>query len=255
MNMSIDKLKVNVRLRDEVSTALQVNVILKNLGYKSSALSVVEDIYKIDKTLLWENKSLEYIAQQILNKNNSMESYLSQKIEEVQKEIDRLQPTFWNDIGEVLDIKFNGEKETYCYVHLIPINEVYFNEQSITLECKNTIDEMVRNLLILQTKIYIIKKFMEIVPVHYTFEYEGANRAWMFAEFCVDAVVSNSNLNNYIPNPAYKYFYSLKIRGVNVLNSFRELFGKISLGEFFVQVYAFVRDNRDIITQFKNYLY
>lgn len=254
MSMSINELKFNIKLRDSLSTALHIDVILKQLGYKASSVSNVGEIYQIDKDLLWKNKAVEYIAQQVENKNNSKEYYLSCKIEELQCEVDRIHNNFCDIISNVLQIKFKNKKETYCYLQFIPMNEIDFKNELIYLECKDSVREMFRSLLILETKIYIIKKFMEIIPVHYTFEYEGKNRAWMFAEFCIDAVVYNSGLNEFIPNPAYSFFYSLKINGVNVLDSFRQLFPKISLAEFLVQVYAFVRDNYDTIAEFKNYL-
>lgn len=253
--MKISKLKFHVALRDEQSTALQILTILRDMAYKSGDLKAVAEIYKIDTTLINDKKVLNYVTQQVQNKNQSTAFYLERKITELQQEIDKIQPTYLEDIRKALDIEFDDEREAFCYLQFIPMNEINLKYQNIMLECKDSVREMLRDLLILETKIYIIKRFMQIIPVHYHYEYEGANRMWMFAEFCVDAVVSNSNLNKYIPNPAYKFFYSLKIDGVNVLDAFRQLFPKISLAQFLVQVYSFVRDNYNTIAEFKNYLF
>lgn len=253
--MKISKLKFNVDMRDEQSTAMQISTILKDLAYKSSNLNSVAEIYKIDKSMLDTKGSLEYITQQVRNKNQSTAYYLERKINELKQEINKIQDTYLEDVGKVLDLDFEDEREAFCYLQFIPMNEINFQYQNINLECKDSARDMLRELLILETKIYIIRRFKQIIPAHYYFDYEGSNRMWMFAEFCVDAVVSNSNLNKYIPNPAYKFFYSLKIDGVNVLEAFRQLFPKISLAQFLVQVFSFVRDNYNTIAEFKNYLY
>lgn len=252
--MNINKLKYNFGIREEKSTAMHIAVILNNLDYKSSNLRSVGEVYGVDKNLP-DIQYVEYLEEKIRLKNSANINQLESSIEFIKKEMEEIYSQFLSDMGDALEIDFQDDKQTYCYLHFVPMNEINYQTGAIYLQYLNDTKEMVRNFLIMITKYYILTKFRDLQPLNISLEYESGNKMCMFVELCIDAVVSNSNLKNYIPNPAYKYFYSLKIGNVNVLDSFRKLYKQITLNDFFGQVYIFVRDNYFIIQEFKNYLY
>lgn len=252
--MNINKLRYNLGIRDEKSTAMHIAVVLKNLDYKSNSLCSISEIYGVDKNLP-EIQYVEYLEERVKTKNSENMQKILETIELMKKDIEENYDDFLRDMGEALDIDFQDNEQTYCYLHFIPMNEINFENGVIYLQCQKDIKEVIRNFQIMITKYYILKKFCELEPLNMNLEYEPNNKTCMFVELCIDAIVSNSNLKKYIPNPAYKYFYSLKLGNVNVLDSFRRLYPQISLDDFFGQVYMFVRDNYSKIQQFKSYLY
>ena len=105
------------------------------------------------------------------------------------------------------------------------------------------------------TKAILIDKCNDFNVWKAKYDFDAHNKVWLFADIAVDIVFDSTDLREICSKPSYKYFYSLKINGVNIMDEFRKLYKIISLEDFFISVYMFVHKNYQILSKFKNYLY
>ena len=241
------------KISDEREVALKLLGIYKDLAYKGIDKNKVFQEYVIIDNSAHLNDVAEDIK--IIHKQN--EGKMQIICEKLNEKWQNYKDEYIEVLSKNLGIKFDMSKtkHTYCYLHLLPIDEINMKDNIICLNCNKSIEEHFKTFIIMLTKAILLDRSDYINKFKFDDAYDYKNKIWMFAEIALDAIFKNSDLIKICENPSYKYLYSLKIDGVNVMEQFRVLYTKISLDDFFTSIYMFVHKNYQVLLKFKNYLY
>lgn len=255
--MEINEFNYYFKVRPVRDVALNLGVIYKDLGYNKIDKNKISQIYKLTERDIGD----EYYLINISKKVNSICEQESDRLTKICVQLQQMwegyREEYLNIIRNAFDIKinYNITDNTYCYLQHLPINEVDLKDNIIYLDCNKNIDEIFKNFIIMLTKLILVNRWNYINNWNFNTEFEAKNKIWMFVEIAIDAVFANSTLGKICNTPSYKYFYSLKLKGVNMMKHFRDLYNILPLDDFFTEVYIYVRDSYQKIMQFKNYLY
>lgn len=256
-SMFIDKIKYYFKVRDKLDTSINIARMCKDMACVEIDKEKVLSAYNISKLDLQEDKFVDKIT-------NCVEKIINTDSENILDHCRQLEEIWINNCDKYFDILNNclgielNEDillHTYCYLHYLPINKIDPENYIMCLDCNKSIKELFTTFIIMLTKAIIINKFNYFNGIEMDCVFDRKNKVWMFAEIAIDAIFANSDLKDFCQYPSYKYFYSLKLDGVNVMDEFRKLYTKISLEDFLNSVYMFVHKNYNILLKFKNYLY
>lgn len=252
--MEINKINYYFKERDAVDVACQIRAIDKDLAYKELDKGKVFLAYKIDEA---GECKLENITEKVKAVHGQKCDIINEIYSQLQQKWEQCKDDYFNILEKDLNIKVDRSEISnyYAFLHLVPIDEINIESNSIYLNCDKSIDEIFQTFIIMLTKLIVVKVWKNSNKWVVDTTYSAQNKLWLFVEIAIDAIFANSGLNKFCDSPTYKYFYSIKIDGVNIMEQFRKLYGKISLLDFLDTVYMFVRENYKIILKFKNYLY
>lgn len=245
------------KIRSAKEVAFQMSVIHKNLGYSEIDKNKIFQAYGITIKDMDDKESIDDIINTIEAKHKEKSEKMLQLCKQLKEKWEAYRDEYLKILSKTLDIEFDKEAVdyTYCYLHFLPINEIDVQKNIIFLDCNKNIDELFNTFIIMLTKAILLDRWHYFNKWKTDYEYDKNNKIWLFADIAVDAIFCNSALNIISNNPSYKYFYSLKINGVNIMEEFRKLHKMISLEDFFTSINMFIYKNYEILSKFKNYLY
>lgn len=250
----MNKVDYYFKLRDAREVASQLQNINKGLEYKYLDKKKALSCYSIGIGAEYNLNDLFEKVEQIHQQNFIM---INQKGDCLNKKWQEHKDEYFKYLEEVLGVEFQSIQAINCcpYLHILPINEIDFKGNTIYLDCNRDEVDIFRTFIVMLTKLIVLKVWQNKVKWDFDTKYDAQNKVWLFAEIAIDAIFCNSKLTKFCSRPSYKYFYSIKIDGVNIMEEFRKLFGKIELLDFLDIVYIFVDKNYKSILKFKNYLY
>ncbi len=255
MSIMLRNINYQFEVSDAETTGLMLSVMSQGLGYNSIDTNKIFDQFNISsyEDIFKYKDVVPDIQKQVDKYKNELEI----KCEQLQKKWNENKKEFLTKLAESLDIEFeeNITYWTYCYLQLLPVNEINIETNTIYLDGSKSVDEIFQTFLVMTAKAFLVDRWRNFNPCGFLFDYDSKNDTWLFAELAIDAIFTNSGLGEYNKNPSYKYFYNLNLDHQNILKMFRELHKKIPLKEFFNTVYMFVHDNSKCLLSFKNYLY
>ncbi|MBQ7798493.1 MAG: hypothetical protein IJ371_05160 [Clostridia bacterium] len=245
------------KVRPAKDVAFNLGVIYKDLGYNKIDKNKISQIYNITSQDINDTYYLNNFAQKVQELNDKESIQLTKLCEQLQQKWKAYRSEYFNIISRVFGIEFNCDfnANTYCYLQFLPINEIDLKDNIIYLDCNREVDEIFKNFVIMLTKLVLIARWNDVNDWNFNIEFDVKNKVLMFVEIAIDAIFANSDLVKICANPTYKYFYSLRVKDVNTMDYFRQLYNTISLDDFFTEVYMFVHTNYTTLLQFKNYLY
>lgn len=255
--MKIDKFNYYFKVRPYKDVALNLGVIYKDLGYFKIDKNKISQIYGLTEQDINHKNYLQNFEEKVKILCDNNNDKLAGKCLQLQR--------MWNDycieyfdiiskvfeIEIVKDVTFN----TYCYLQHLPINQVDLNNNVIYLDCNKEVTELFKNFIIMLTKLILLKRWNDYNDWKFNTDFEINNKVWIFADIAIDAIFINSDLVKICSNPSYKYFYSLRVEGVNTIEHFRKIYKQKTLDEFFTELYIFIRKNYQRFLKFKHYLY
>lgn len=253
--MEINEFNYIFKERDSKEIALNVKVIYENLGYSKIDKNKISTIFNL--TEYDTKEDLCKTSSKIDIANNLKKGILADKCNQLQQKWDEYKKEYFNIISKVFDITINPQitTHTYCYLQLLPINEIDLKDNIIYLDANKEVEDMFKTFIILLTKAILLNRWNYINNWDFNTEFDAGNRIWMFAELAIDAIFNNCELYKICKNPTYKYFYSLNLKNENIMEYFRKIYKSSCLDEFFTEVYMFVHDNYKDLLQFRHYLY
>ena len=252
--MKINRVNYYFKFRDIEDIVYQIKAIYEDLAYNEIDKNKVLNAYNITDRCDLKIFNIEKSVQMVTETNQEV---INIKCEFLQKQWNNYSDTYFQSLEDVLNIKINKEyiSNYYCYLHYLPINEIDLNTNKIYLDCTCDEDELFKNFIIMLTKVMVANIWQNQNKYVIDVEFDAKNKLWLFIDIAIDAIFANSSLKQICQFPSYKYFYSIKVDGVNIMEEFRKLFSKISLDDFFNEVYSFVYEYYKDILKFKNYLY
>lgn len=245
------------KMRSAKEVAFQMSVIYKNLGYSEIDKNKAFQTYGITIKDMDNREGIDAIINIVDAKHTEKSEKILELCRQLKERWLNYREEYLKILSKALDIEFDKEAVdyTYCYLHFLPINEIDIQQNIIFLDCNKDIDELFNNFIIMLTKAILLDRWHYFNKWKTDYEYDKSNKVWLFADIAVDAIFYNSPLNTISRNPSYKYFYSLKINGVNIMEEFRKLYKMICLEDFFTSINMFIYKNYEILSKFKNYLY
>lgn len=255
--MKINEIDYYFKVREDKDVALNMGVIYKDLGYSKINKDNISKIYNITSSDIDSEYYLNNILSKVQSLNKKERERLSNICEQLKIKWEAYKAEYFSIISDIFCIDINGGaiNHTYCYLHLLPINEINLKDHIIYLDANNSVDEIFKNFIIMLTKALLLYRWNDVNNWDFNTEFDVKNKIWMFADIAVDAVFNNSGLVNICREPSYKYFYNIKVDNKNIMQEFRDLFKNADLDEFFTEVYIFIHNNYQTLSQFKNYLY
>lgn len=255
--MKINEIDYYFKSRSDKDIALNIGAIYKDLGYSKIDKTKILQTFKIHEKDLKQQDYLNQIYKSVVDVNSGQESSIEKIACQLQNKWQGFKQEYFEIIKKIFGIQFNYDitEYSYCYLQQLPINEIDVKDRNIYLDCNKDIDEIFKNFIVMLTKLLMLVRWNSVNNWNFNIEFDYKNKIWMFAEIAIDAVFYNSALRMFCNNPSYKYFYNLKVKDVNTMQHFRQLYLDVELDEFFTEVYMFVHDNYKKLLQFKSYLY
>jgi len=255
--MEINEFNYYFKTRSIKNTALNVGVIVKNLGYSKIDKSKIERFFELTKEDISSDKYIENISLKIEYKYNTSRQQMEDICTKLQGKWENYREEYFQILNKVFGINVNRDikEHTYCYLQLLPINELSLTDNIIYLDASKSEDEIFKNFIIMLTKLMLIKRWNYTNCWNFNTEFDVKNKVWLFAEIAIDAIFANSDLSKISIEPSYKYLYSLKILSENVMEHFRKLYAQVALDDFFTEVYMYIHNNYQTLLHFQHYLY
>ncbi len=250
--MEINKINYHFIVRDVEDTALQLLAINKNVSCPDINRTKITQALGVKFDMC---QTLQEMIRIIKPSVDSCEDAFKTKALQLEYKWDKAKYKVFQEVSAILDFKQSDSVSynIYCKLHNLPINELRHNGE-IYLDGNETIDELFEQFVIQVIKHLVLIK-LEILIGRGHYKFETTNKVAMFLDIVIDAIFANGDLSAISKDPSYKYFYSLKIKGVNVMQKFRELYKLIPIEDLFQQVYEFVYYNHKTLLNFKSYLY
>lgn len=255
--MEINEFNYYFKVRSVKDVVLTLGAIYKNLSYCKIDKTRISQIFNLTSQDIKDENYLNNINRKVNIVNDAQQENLNIMCKQLQKKWDNYRKEYLAVISNIFDIKINLNltTNTFCYLHMLPINEVDLKDNIIYLDCNKNVDEVFKSFIIMLTKLILINRWNSVNNWNFNDEFDIRNKVWMFVELAIDAIFANTPLSKICDKPTYKYLYSLKVKGVNVLEHFRIIHKTLAIDDFFTEVYMFVHINHDKLLQFKNYLY
>lgn len=248
--MDIDKVKCNFNIRQLSETEQDIRNIFNN----TTLVGVnKENILKYLRAESVVNNTDEII--QLIKRNyNKEQNIIEIKCKLLNERWEHYGNQIFDDLNSQLDL-IDKPFDYICKLHLLPLNIIDYENNTIYLNCNDDVDELFKTSVIMLSKIILLQKYIQLQRYKFNTTFTNQNKVWMFVEIAVDALFANSGLYELYGCPSYKYFYNLQINNVNIMEQFRKLYKYIPLNDFLDKVYKFVRENYETISKFKNFLY
>jgi len=255
--METNELNYYFKVREPEDIALNISVIDKDLGYNGIDKSNVFASYNINKACVNGKLKVENILSSVKDVCDKQYELMTEMCNKLQQKWGNYREEYLSIIEKCLGINFNREMiyNTYCYLHLLPINQVDLSTKIVYLSYNEDIEQLFKNFIILLTKSIVLDRWNYLCRPAFDTEFDYQNKLWLFIEIAIDAIFSNSDLSKICAQPSYKYFYSIKLNDINIMERFRQLHKLISIDDFFNEVFTFVYENATTLLKFKNYLY
>ncbi len=247
--METNMIDCSFKLRNIEDTDRQINMISQGLGYKD-----IDKPKALKSYMVEAGEGLDAIMLQVENVHNEKTAEVNKTCDILDRLWKQNRGGYLNALREALGVEF-GRFDCDVELHYLPINEIDFKNNKICLDCSSESKDIFITFLIMLAKLAILKVWQRYTGWDFDATYAPQNKIWLFVEIAVDAIFANTKLSGWSTAPSYKYFYNIKLDGVNIMEQFRCLFGKISVMDFLDTVYCFVQDNYKSILEFKNYLY
>ena len=249
-----NKIDCYFKLREAKDIACQLYSISEGGSHKDINKTRVYSAYMLEDV---QNLNLDMVVQAVDKLHQCRADDVKQKCETLNSLWTQTKEEYISTIQDVLDIEFDGSKAFDCYVRLqhLPINEIDFANNAIYLDCAGGVEDIFTTFIIIFTKLIVLKVWQQHIDWDFDASYNWKNKIWLFVEIAIDAIFAKTKLSKWCTAPSYKYFYSIKLEGVNIMEQYRKLFDKIHVLDFLDTVYLFVQDNYKPILEFKNYLY
>ncbi|MBO5910269.1 MAG: hypothetical protein J6Q15_02035 [Clostridia bacterium] len=248
--MDIDKVKCNFNIRQLSETEQDIRNIFNN----TTLVGVnKENILKYLRAESVVNNTDEII--QLIKRNyNKEQNIIEIKCKLLNERWEHYGNQIFDDLNSQLDL-IDKPFDYICKLHLLPLNIIDYENNTIYLNCNDDVDELFKTSVIMLSNIILLQKYIQLQRYKFNTTFTNQNKVWMFVEIAVDALFANSGLYELYGCPSYKYFYNLQINNVNIMEQFRKLYKYIPLNDFLDKVYKFVRENYETISKFKNFLY
>lgn len=255
--MQMNKIDYHFKVRNAKDVALNLGVIYRNLGYSKINKAEITKIYNICEQDIVNDYCLNDVVCRVENAHFQQKDRLDNMCKQLKCKWVDYQAKYFKILSEVFDIELNNAEinHIYCYLHLLPINEVDLLDNIIYLNANQSIDEVFKSFIIMLTKALLLRRWNSVNDWDFNTEFDYKNKIWMFAELAIDPIFACSELSDITNKPSYKYFYDINIEGENIMQKFRDMYNRLPLDEFFTEVYMFVHNNYQTLLQFKNYLY
>lgn len=234
-----------------------IGIIYKDLGYCRINKTAITNIFNLHNLDFNANNYLLDIKSKVeVIYNQNIDSILT-KCEQLNQKWQAYKGEYFKIIKDVFNVDIDNQAVTnvYCYLQMLPIDEADLHDNIIYLNCNKSVDEIFKSFIIMLTKLILINRWNETNRWEFNTEFSIKNKIWLFAELAIDAIFTNKQLQQLTNYPTYKYFYKLEIGGKNIMEQFREMYVKLPLDKFFTELYLFVYNNYQELSQFKNYLY
>ncbi|MFQ6724276.1 MAG: hypothetical protein ACLRFE_02960 [Clostridia bacterium] len=255
--MKINEFDYCFKMRDDKDISIDIGSIYKNLGYNNCDKEKIAKIYNLSYEDINNDNYLIDINIKVGEINNCIKDNINEKCKSLQNMWDNYRNKYYSIISKILDINIVKDitEYRYCYIQLLPINEVALMDKCIYLIYSEDVNEMFKNFIILLTKLILVNKWKTDNNWVFETEFDAKNKIWMFAELSIDAIFNYSELKSITSSPTYPHFYNLIIDDVNIINLFRDMFCRCEINQFLTNVYTYVHNNYLKISKFKHYLY
>ena len=255
--MEVNKFDYNFKLCPTRDLLLTLEAIFKDLEYIGINKKSILNIFDLSDIDFKSDTYTEILYSKVQDKVLKESDRINDLCVQLQQRWEEYKHEYFNIINKVLGITINKEivTHTYCYLQLLPINQVDLNDNVIYLDANNDIDEIFKQYIILLTKTMLINRWSYVNDWKFNTKFSPKNKIWIFAEIAVDAIFNSRELSKITKEPTYKFFYSLSNDGCNMMQNFRKLYAELPLDKFFNEVYFFVYKNYSKFLKFKQFLY
>lgn len=255
--MNMEEFDYHFKVRSIKDEALNLSAIYKGVAYSKFDKSELAEIYNISNRDVNDINFLQTITNAVADIHNREKDNMDTLCRQLQLKWSTYRKQYLKIISKEFGIVFNKNviNHIYCYLQQLPINEVDLKDNTIYLNCNQSLDEMFTNFIVMLTKIMLLYKWNSFNHWEYNTDFDVKNKIFMFVDIAVDAVFANSELCEISSRPSYRYFYNLNVENQNVMDKFRGLYTQMTLENFFTEVYMFVYINYQTLQQFKHYLY
>ena len=255
--MEMNEFDYHFKVRTVRDVTLNLGVIYKNLGYIKFDKNKISKLFGLTEQDIEGDDYLHKIMSKVEMIYEKTHEQTTNICKQLQQKWEEYRDKYFIILKNIFDIDINRDikMHTYCYLQMLPINEVDLKDNVIYLDCNKDIDDIFKTFIIILTKAILIDRWNDVNHWDFNTDFDVKNKILMFAEIAIDAVFTCSELSLISNKPSYKYLYSLKVEGNNIMDGFRKLYTQISLDEFFTEVYMFVHNNYQTMLQFQHYLY
>ena len=207
-----NKINCNFSIRESGSIAVQIDSIFNGEAYCGLNKNKIVETYKLNSLDMSNRNELDRLTDAIQQVNDTQKRQINNLCVQLQEKWNEYYDEYISAIEDTLRV---GIHESFmsieCQLHLLPINEIDFEKQTIYLNCDKDVNELFKNYIIMLTKLLLVNYWKDLHNCNFYSSYQPQNKVWLFTEIAIDAIFANSQLNKLTANPSYKYFYSLKI--------------------------------------------
>lgn len=170
--------------------------------------------------------------------------------------------TFWKNnesiIVKELEGIFGAGKVAYqkvlCFLGMSPYMMVDYANSTISFPIYNPLSENINYFISFLIKYTIIDNLWDEDCLKINIAYSKDSAYWIMSDFVADAICYHSSLPCFAIKPAFPFYYSLVIKGENVIYKFRRLYKTMNIYDFMKYVLNYVQSNASIFSQFTHRL-
>lgn len=250
--MEISDLEYHFKIHNIKDMAVVVALALTEEVYNEDEKRSLYQFLNMPNDVITKEHYLGEIEKYVAQKHELMCDKVENLAKELQQKWNNIKDLFMTSICEVLGIEIDLEKtlNTFCYLSIIPINNITLDGYEIMLDATKSVDEVFNNFIIMLAKIIVFEKWYDKNSIGFKHEIVPKARTWIFIDIALDAIFANSKMHLLCDRPTTNYFYNLKINNTNFINEFRRLFPLVDIDDFFIAVYMFVDENYSTLIKF-----
>ena len=179
----------------------------------------------------------------------------------IQKDNPNLQD-FWHEnadsiVKELESIFGKGNvacQKILCFICISPYMLVDYANSTISFPIYNPVKENINYFIAFMIKYTILDNLWNEDCIKVNLGYSKDSAYWIMSDFVADAICYYSALPCFAIKPAFPLYYSLIIKGDNVINMFRRLYKTMPIIDFMKCVLKYVQTNYSVFEQFTHRL-
>ena len=141
-----------------------------------------------------------------------------------------------------------------CFICISPYMLVDYANSTISFPIYNSVKENINYFIAFMIKYTILDNLWNEDCIKVNLGYSKDSAYWIMSDFVADAICYYSALPCFAIKPAFPLYYSLIIKGDNVINMFRRLYKTMPIIDFMKCVLKYVQTNYSVFEQFTHRL-
>ena len=173
---------------------------------------------------------------------------LNINLQETKKEWLKIESDILKILEDIFNVKYESIENYSAIVGINPVCPRFLNQKSFCLFNKNSSKENINVIIHELIHFYWVAFWDEYIYKLPDNKKEFPSVEWAFSELAIDAIITQTDLSNYITlkKPAYDYFYDIKVNNKLLIDIFRNMYNDHSLKEFMLQGIEYI--NKQIAT-------